>query len=411
MLYQKILLAGFMPEGEPGPLPNELIGLEIPDLTDLTWTSTEFRNYGYWPVSDTTELPFGYELDDGWEEISVDRIARNVTAKRNIRPVGLDIKVNFVQSLAIEQGSGKGIRFWDGNPDLSIYVADANDGNWGGRVLDEKVSAKNLYLKTSGRDGWVFRNGASNVAGIDHEGNFRIRGVAYVTQPNNSWLKSIDGVERIYFVRGGRTIIKSGDGSYELRNSADTEMMSILPSGDMSIYGTLKTGISKNNSGIWIGNSGDIVDLGDHFASMRFAGGVKVYSGNKGGSAVITLGSDGTITTTGTIVGQSDRRTKTDITPLQNSLELARALLPSRFTHNGSPGIGFIAQDVQDVLPELVVDKDGFLHVNYQQMVAVAIGAIQDLSEKIRHQDEKISYLEDRLRDLENLVFAASTQK
>lgn len=401
MFYQKILLAGFMPEDEPTVLPDDLLGLSDVDLSDLSWTETQYKHYGYWPVFDETAVPVGYERGPDWVEISVDRDERVVRAKRNIRPIGLINHSEFTQTLIIEQGSGNGVRFWDGLPDLSIYAADSQNSDWGGRVLDENASGKNLYFRTGGKDGWVFRNGDVNVAGIDHQGNIRIRGVAYMTLPSNNWLKSGDGIERVYFTRGGRTILKSGDGGYELRNASDTELMTVFPTGDVNLYGTLKTSVVQKNGGVWIGASGDIVDLGDHFASMRFAGGVKVYSGNKGGTAVITLGSDGHITTVGSVIGQSDRRVKTDIRPLDEALALAKNLKPSRFVHNGVPGIGFIAQDVQEVLPELVVDRDGLLHVNYPQMVAVAVAAIKELECMVEAQQEKIALLEARLRRIE----------
>lgn len=59
--------------------------------------------------------------------------------------------------------------------------------------------------------------------------------------------------------------------------------------------------VSSGNTtggGIILADDGDIVDMNDGYCAMRFSSGVKVYSGNKTGSAVITLASSGTLTAT-----------------------------------------------------------------------------------------------------------------
>ena len=71
-------------------------------------------------------------------------------------------------------GAGQGIRFWESS-DYSIYMSDATNATWGGRVISETTSDYNMYFKmTSGTNrGFVFGNGATSVAGIDGAGNIR----------------------------------------------------------------------------------------------------------------------------------------------------------------------------------------------------------------------------------------------
>jgi hypothetical protein len=62
--------------------------------------------------------------------------------------------------------------------------------------------------------------------------------------------------------------------------------------------------VSTNNTtggGIVLADDGDIVDLNDGYASMRFSQGVRIYSTNGGGSVVHTLAQNGNLTSTGTI--------------------------------------------------------------------------------------------------------------
>jgi hypothetical protein len=58
---------------------------------------------------------------------------------------------------------------------------------------------------------------------------------------------------------------------------------------------TVSTG-GATGGGIILADDGDIVDLNNSYCSMRFTSGVQIYSGNRTGSAVITLGSNGVVT-------------------------------------------------------------------------------------------------------------------
>ena len=68
------------------------------------------------------------------------------------------------------------------------------------------------------------------------------------------------------------------------------------PSYGLGVWGNIH--VSKSNAtggGIILADDGDIVDLNDAYCSMRFTSGVRIFSANRGGSAVITLGSNGNI--------------------------------------------------------------------------------------------------------------------
>ena len=71
--------------------------------------------------------------------------------------------------------------------------------------------------------------------------------------------------------------------------------------------------------------------------------------------------------------------------------------------------IGFIAQEVQTLFPELVhKDKEGMLSVNYVELIPVLAGAVQEQQQIIQKQDETIQMLISRLEALErnaNIVY------
>ena len=84
----------------------------------------------------------------------------------------------------------------------------------------------------------------------------------------------------------------------------------------------------------------------------------------------------------GAYTNASDAAFKSNIAPLSTATPLIMALKPSTYTLTkpGTPGIGFIAQDVQQVLPVLVSanEKTGMLGVNYDGIIPVLVKAFQE---------------------------------
>jgi hypothetical protein len=91
------------------------------------------------------------------------------------------------------------------------------------------------------------------------------------------------------------------------------------------------------------------------------------------------------------ILGASDRSLKQNIAPLSNNLDKVLQLQPvsyiwkdtSRFGNRES--IGFIAQDLETVLPQVVSQGNEYKSVNYQLITAVLAGAIQELNLKLEN--------------------------
>jgi hypothetical protein len=90
----------------------------------------------------------------------------------------------------------------------------------------------------------------------------------------------------------------------------------------------------------------------------------------------------------------SDRRFKKNITPFGSVLDRVTALQPVHFDwrttefpdrHFGdSRSYGLIAQDVEEVLPELVVTgEDGFKAVDYSKLPLLTIQAVKELKQRV----------------------------
>lgn len=106
---------------------------------------------------------------------------------------------------------------------------------------------------------------------------------------------------------------------------------------------------------------------------------------NGGGNAYLKLPTNikvGTLTATGEVTAYSDIRLKTSIQPLENR----GYIKPVTYKKDGKDCIGFIAQEVRGLYPELVIEdntEDKYLSVNYAQYVAVLQAQIIDLKKEI----------------------------
>ena len=107
------------------------------------------------------------------------------------------------------------------------------------------------------------------------------------------------------------------------------------------------------------------------------------------------------------LIGSSDSRLKKDIKPIVNAIEILEQLEGVYFhwdkevertaDFSDKREIGFVAQQVEGILPEIVgEDSHGYKLINYGKVVAL-------LTEAIKSQQKQIKSLETRVRILERL--------
>ena len=95
-------------------------------------------------------------------------------------------------------------------------------------------------------------------------------------------------------------------------------------------------------------------------------------------------------TFTGTVtapnfVSSSDARLKSDIAPIPDALAKVLALTGVTFAMAGGETrqMGLIAQEVQAVAPEAVVEAEGILRLAYGNLVGLLVEAIKDLATQV----------------------------
>ncbi len=111
----------------------------------------------------------------------------------------------------------------------------------------------------------------------------------------------------------------------------------------------------------------------------------------------------------GNYLSVSDERLKAHITPLEGGLDKVSALRGVRYdlvgeAPTGEPGrhVGFLAREVEAVVPEVVATNDeGYKGVDYGRLTAVLVEAIHDQQAIIDAQAAQLDSLEARLAALE----------
>ena len=114
-------------------------------------------------------------------------------------------------------------------------------------------------------------------------------------------------------------------------------------------------------------------------------------------NTVITVATSGNTTVNGTVTADnfivgSDRRIKSEIEPIKEGLEVIKQFTSYNYIKGGKKESGFIAQEVQQVLPHTVYeDKEGMLSMSDRGVLAHIHKAILELEERLTAIEEKLN--------------------
>jgi len=194
------------------------------------------------------------------------------------------------------------------------------------------------------------------------------------------------------------------------------DVMANLNLSNASLYSnsnvvTLSTSPASNVTLSTIGGKNTHVDISNLANTITF-----ITAGTQGlqinSSGVATFASNvyigGTLFING-LVHSSDKELKTDIRPFSTSLNDVLKLESCNFTwkSNGKSDIGFVAQDVQAVWPELTErDPNGSLGVAYSRFVPLLLESIRELNKKVTDLETMkgiVDNINSRLLHLESL--------
>ncbi|MCH7677379.1 tail fiber domain-containing protein, partial [candidate division KSB1 bacterium] len=141
---------------------------------------------------------------------------------------------------------------------------------------------------------------------------------------------------------------------------------------------------------------------------------------NSSGDVVLVRGGGNVIVST-TLVHSSDRRLKKNITTLDHALDKVLNLRGVSFewkkegARNRNPQqgvqIGFVAQEVETVVPELVkTDSEGYKSVAYANVTALLVEAVKGQQKTIAEQNTQLKAQNAQLKELRSRVNKLESQ-
>lgn len=122
-------------------------------------------------------------------------------------------------------------------------------------------------------------------------------------------------------------------------------------------------------------------------------------------SEIMNIAKNGTISFKAKVVlpastsTTSDRRLKENISKITDAISKVYKLNGVTFNFIGDEErhAGLIAQDVQQVLPEAVIDMGDKLTLDYTSVIGLLVNAINEQTMKITSLESKIAYLESKV--------------
>lgn len=302
-----------------------------------------------------------------------------------------------------------------------------------------------VNTSTGGKTYSIYSTGASNGEGA---GNFMIR-------------DETSGVNRFFMNSNGNIGISTETAPAEkLRVATDANASYGIRADNGNTFGPEQVGIISSvtgaGTGTRIGVNGTVATGTDAADGQHFGIYGRVTSANASNTTVGVIGINeaagsgthyagyfaGDVNVTGTFTNPSDEKLKTNVRSLDQAVDRLMALHPVSYDFRTQdypqmrlakgPQMGFIAQELATVFPELVKnnrhpglaktwDKDGhatsyhpsvdYQGVNYTGLIPVLTRATQeqqqkilDLESQVATRDRHIASLEDRLAKLEAVV-------
>lgn len=235
----------------------------------------------------------------------------------------------------------------------------------------------------------------------------------------NSRVRATDGTRSLYMgVWSSQPRIESFAGDLQIEaggaygitfDTNGTQRMRIKNQGEIQIGGTTNAGfLDFDGTSLQLNtqrnpNTGTFINTGASHAGITLRGAsggseIRFYTAqanNTAGSERMRLEADGDLHVDGDVVAFSatisDIRLKENVEVVESAVEKVQQLRGVTFDrHDGARSAGVIAQDVEEVLPEAIVEKelafvDGgkYKTVQYDALHALLIEAIKELKAEI----------------------------
>lgn len=273
--------------------------------------------------------------------------------------------------------------------------------NANGRITTASDIYSQSWVRTVGTTGWYSES---------YGGGWHMTDSTWLRAYNNKQIYTASTSPDAFHTLGG--VNASGRiyaGSY-IETHGGLVCAGVGNSGGASgfnVYGSFYGNAS--HGGIEIGASDNVLGIGVHSNDSWYiwwtnSGSIgsssnKSYIFSYNGSSWNFTGS---VVASGEVTAYSDARLKSNI----HTLDYRGRLIPRHYVKDGKQSIGFIAQEVQTLYPELVLGQDKsrpYLSLNYNGCTAV-------LSAQLNYVEDEVTMLKNKVRELEIKVSILTEQ-
>ena len=229
--------------------------------------------------------------------------------------------------------------------------------------------------------------------------------------------QSIDDGARINFKNENTTTNKwtlfgkpdntAANSEFNLFHTSTGNILTARGNGDVGIGGVpdmdfhLHHGNSGTSSGMKLENNNNGTWIRMYVSSG--SGDLRFYSENQGTSIIGAIDD-----VSGTYTALSDKRTKKDFKELHFDWQSFMKLHPLTYrfikAKDDKPSIGMIAQEVNEIYPELIKyhEENDLYHMDYSGVGVIAVKAVQELKKENELLKEQLKLVMERLEKLED---------
>jgi Chaperone of endosialidase len=330
-------------------------------------------------------------------------VALLLTIQGNGQNVGIGLPATSARAQLEVLGAG-GLRVHSTNP--STGIPDWIAGNFGYSPTGDRVVMGNMgATATLGAHNNALTAWSTlyiNYAGPGGPVNISAGDTTYL---GNTFISTLAGAgNRLLIVNNAGTVSSQPIPVQPVVNATNGL---VSPGNNVQLGGTLTqaTTISQNNYSLRFNNASG----GTNLVVVNGRVGVNMASPN------YSLQVNGTLAGNAAYINLSDKRFKTDIKPIDNAVQKMMRLRGVRFNWNNRMAgyqntdhkihTGFIAQEVEQVLPQAVATANNALKtksVAYSEVIPVLVEAIKQQQNQTRQQQQEIDDLKRLLQQSAN---------
>ena len=250
----------------------------------------------------------------------------------------------------------------------------------GTKDTDDLAEGSNLYYTDTRVDSRITANASGTITNsdLDMNGNRVLFANVYPTTGDLPSATTYHGMFAHVHDQGAGYFAHAG-GWTKLANASE------VFDGNYNSLSNLPT-IPTNNNQLSNG-AGYITSFTDTNTTYTAGNGLTL----SGTEFLMSGGYTGNFTATGDVTAYSDKRLKRNIETITNAVDTVSKLRGVNFEKDGRHSTGVIAQEVEEVLPQVVhTDADGMKSVAYGNIVGILIEAIKEQQKEIEELKKKL---------------------